>query len=504
MATGFTALCLSERAARVHQSSERDARAAIELKTRKQIALARALPLFWLRMSNRSRILEFATRTFARQPWWLPVLVFSMAAIGTAAYCMVGSEIHETTGFVSLVGGPSDSEQALASDTFLAAAKDPHTIERTAARLGIRGTAREISSRYRLEIAAHAKTNASVSMQIRGSTAGFVREWLPALIEEYSSAQASADRGEQINKPELRVITTTHQVAPHTGRIVLSMIAGTFVLMVTLRMILPRLLPHLIAGEQIEEWLGVTCFGVLPRIASRHADSTVTPAALLDEISCEGAFAPMAQNDQLGGVIIVTSAAARDGKTFVATLLARACANENLRTLVIDASLSKNLHRFFGLRASPGLQEYLSDPAAPINQVCRPTRSPKLHVMTAGANATHENRGDSTTMRDVFARLLPSIEGEYDRIIIDAPAISEWRSFLSDGLDRCAVALVVPSLGSFAPATLKTVRALLAKHPRHCGCVINGVELAAVGAVRMGSRTAGVTSHDIWPIPVAG
>jgi len=250
--------------------------------------------------------------------------------------------------------------------------------------------------------------------------------------------------------------------------------------MIASRLIVPRLLPHLTSCEQIESHCGVPCLGILPQVILRSAErhrAHTNAATLLDELSCEGAFAPMARNDELGRVILVTSASPSEGKTFVSTLLARACANENLKTLLIDASSSNDLHHWFGLRPGPGRREYLADPATvTLPTLCRQTWSPLLRVITSGIRNNPDNENAGTTLREVLEHIVPNMEADYDRIIIDAPPVSDWRA-ACPVIERCAVALVVPSTGSFAPVTMRAVGVLVGKRPRFCACVLNGAAL---------------------------
>ena len=118
--------------------------------------------------------------------------------------------------------------------------------------------------------------------------------------------------------------------------------------------------------------------------------------------------------------IVVTSAHAGEGKTFVATSLAIALAQANQRVLLIDADMRRpTANRLFDLPLGPGLSELLTDDVS-LADVLRPTAVPGLTIMCGGLPTPHapELLGSAT-----FESLLTTMQQHYSWVIIDSPPV---------------------------------------------------------------------------------
>jgi capsular exopolysaccharide synthesis family protein len=120
-------------------------------------------------------------------------------------------------------------------------------------------------------------------------------------------------------------------------------------------------------------------------------------------------------------VIVMTSAAPKEGKTTVASNLALALAEINLRVLVIDADMRKpRMHDIFKVSNESGLTDVLKA-AEPLNGgagVIYETSYPGVFVMPAG-------QGDLAVNNMLYSPRLPEIVArfrkEFDAVIIDTP-----------------------------------------------------------------------------------
>lgn len=86
-------------------------------------------------------------------------------------------------------------------------------------------------------------------------------------------------------------------------------------------------------------------------------------------------------------VILVTSASAGEGKSLISANLAASIA-QGLResALLVDADLRHGtLHRFFGMKSSPGLSDYLAG-EKDLAEVIRDTGISKLSLVTSGSS----------------------------------------------------------------------------------------------------------------------
>jgi len=118
--------------------------------------------------------------------------------------------------------------------------------------------------------------------------------------------------------------------------------------------------------------------------------------------------------------IVVTSAQAGEGKTFVASSLAIALAQANQRVLLIDADMRRpSVNRLFDLPLEPGLSEVLADDV-PLAGVLRPTAVPGLTVMCGGMPTPH---APELLASATFESLLTTLEQHYSWVIIDSPPV---------------------------------------------------------------------------------
>ncbi|MEO8097283.1 MAG: polysaccharide biosynthesis tyrosine autokinase [Acidobacteriota bacterium] len=129
-------------------------------------------------------------------------------------------------------------------------------------------------------------------------------------------------------------------------------------------------------------------------------------------------------------VILITSSARGEGKSTVASNLARALAEINQKVLLIDADLRRpTLHDGFGVSNLWGLSDILHEKtslaSAPLDVLAKPTSVEGLYLLSSGPRmANIANLFYSDRMSELVERL----RTEFDTIIIDTPPIS----FLSD------------------------------------------------------------------------
>lgn len=116
--------------------------------------------------------------------------------------------------------------------------------------------------------------------------------------------------------------------------------------------------------------------------------------------------------------VMVTSAAAGEGKTLVATNLAIVFAEQGKKTLLVEADLRRpRLHKTFGCEQSPGLTEVLMGDI-PLAEALRPTGVENLQVLPSGALPVspapllHSRR---------MADLIEELRGHAEVIVFDTP-----------------------------------------------------------------------------------
>ncbi|HEU5173897.1 MAG TPA: polysaccharide biosynthesis tyrosine autokinase [Gemmatimonadaceae bacterium] len=187
-------------------------------------------------------------------------------------------------------------------------------------------------------------------------------------------------------------------------------------------------------------------------------------------------------------VLMITSAAPGEGKTFVTTNLAISLASLGRRVLLIDADLRRPaVDRVFGLKGGAGLARCLAGDVTWEDALSRNV-VPGLDVLSSCT--------DSLSPSDLLSSpaigvLLREATAEYDFVLVDAPAlfinVPDAR-ILAQKVD--GVVLVVRS--GVTPRDL--VRRLTAQTPNLVGLVLNGYDLRQLPAsyAAYGERVATV------------
>lgn len=140
-------------------------------------------------------------------------------------------------------------------------------------------------------------------------------------------------------------------------------------------------------------------------------------------------------------VVMVTSALAGEGKTITSAALARSFAEAGWKTLLLDLDLHRaGVHRVFGYRRTPGLTDHFRGERS-LEEVCRSTTIAGLTLLNAGEDLG--NGTDDFTTEKV-AELTQVLRTKFDRIVVDAPAVSCFAPWI-DQKHIDAVVLVVGS-----------------------------------------------------------
>ena len=156
--------------------------------------------------------------------------------------------------------------------------------------------------------------------------------------------------------------------------------------------------------------------GELALVAKERAHSAMSEA--IRTVLTSIMFAsPDAERPQ---VIVVSSAAPREGKSTLATNLAVTLAETSQKVLLIDADMRRpNLHRVFGLENEDGLAELLrAAPSESVNGHVRGSGIPNLSLLTSGP----PRAGNPTLLySDRLRHHLERFRKDYDTIFVDTP-----------------------------------------------------------------------------------
>ena len=177
----------------------------------------------------------------------------------------------------------------------------------------------------------------------------------------------------------------------------------------------------------------------------------------------------VAAHDNSAKVWLITSPDDGEGKTTVATNLARSLQMEKRRVLVIDANLKRpTVTEAFDLISNDGLGTSLRDDVDPLSFV---QVIDGVHVLPAGQ--AFEHSADVLTVQNLTA-LLERAKQQYDVIIIDGPSVRGVAE--TPVLAECAdgVVVVMRSHRTSYDAIQETTNALTSAGGHIFGTVLNG------------------------------
>jgi protein-tyrosine kinase len=207
-----------------------------------------------------------------------------------------------------------------------------------------------------------------------------------------------------------------------------------------------------------------------PEIMVFSEDSDLIPAAEQFR-SLRSHLYQLRESQQLRSLLI-TSALASEGKTFVSSNLAQAVARQpGRRVLLIDADLRfSKLHLPFGAPSTPGLSDFLRGDAS-LTEVVQHATKDNLYFIPGGNLATDPTELIlNGRLKDLIERLTPT----FDWIILDSPptlAVSD-ADLLADLCD--GVIIVVRAASTSLDAAQKACNKY--RERNLAGVVLNRVE----------------------------
>lgn len=241
--------------------------------------------------------------------------------------------------------------------------------------------------------------------------------------------------------------------------------------------------PRIKSPQQLEECLQLPFLGLIPDTRPGDGDERPTfiqvpPSLFADSLRRVRANLRLGAPGPPPHILLVTSAAPREGKTTVCISLAQCFAIATTRVLVIDADLRRpSVHRTVSLPSSLGLADYLAG-RADEDQVIQTTGFENLWVVSGGT--IPENPSELLGNARMHG-LLESVRRRFDWILIDtAPVLSapdaEQLAPLASGILMVVGAEMAPR------EFLRRAEQELAKtRVPFAGCVLNRVRVERHG-----------------------
>jgi capsular exopolysaccharide synthesis family protein len=211
--------------------------------------------------------------------------------------------------------------------------------------------------------------------------------------------------------------------------------------------------------DELEAISGLPNTGVVPAVRSSRWRPGPAPEDMLVE-DPTSAYAeavrrlPVLMNVGPGfGSVLVTSAHPGEGKTTLALSLARAAAEAGLKVVLVDCSLRQpQLHARIGRENRTGLAQVLAGTAAE----GATTEIDRLSTAVLMSGGTIGEAGPGRLLQSPrFGKLLRELEGRFDLVILDGPAIGAAADALLIAPQVAAVLLVVRS-GRAHPGEVRT------------------------------------------------
>lgn len=259
-------------------------------------------------------------------------------------------------------------------------------------------------------------------------------------------------------------LTPKGSVAKYVVRVLVAGVVGLvlgLVLGVALVVILAMLDQRLFTSWDVERQLGLPMLGWLPERASPGGRNN-DPAEVTADVE-DGLLQILGRLDTAspaggGRVVLLSSAAAGDGKTFVALHLAAALARGGrTRVLLVDADLAdQGLTLHFGQRQPPGLVDAIL--AGEITEgSLRKSSIDGVDLLPTGDVSRRSALG---FYRKTLKSLLEGLRSRYDLILIDSPAMLSGNEALLCSMAADSVVLVARAGATRQPALREACRKL--------------------------------------------
>lgn len=229
------------------------------------------------------------------------------------------------------------------------------------------------------------------------------------------------------------------------------------------------------SSREVQPLLTARSLGVIPKLESRTALLTQVidgPQSQFTESIRSVLFRFMAPGNP-GRIVLVASAQAGEGRTSLATALARLAALSGRRAIIIDCDLRRPaLHDAFGVKTGPGLTDVLRNRSDLSEAIRRDTLTP-LDYITAGEIAPH---AATLLCLPEMADLLAKLRTEYDLLVLDSPpsATVVDTSLVAQLADECLFVV------SWNQTPWRLAREQMDELSQHCslaGVVLNQVDM---------------------------
>ena len=242
---------------------------------------------------------------------------------------------------------------------------------------------------------------------------------LSSRFAEAQLAEASATPDVSILDSAIAPLAPTSNTAP---RVILIAIIGGIGLALGLAILFDRLDGRLRYPEQAADDLGLPIAGTIPRFPKGGVNRE-SPEQMFQLVESFRSLrmAVVASSGPGSMAVAVSSPSPSEGKSLISANLAMSFADAGLRTVLIDGDTRRGaLNATFGLRASPGLTDFLSGRVA-LCDVMLPTGYEKLTIIPCGMR---QRRSPELLISPRLGGMVTELQSTHDVVIFDTPPMA--------------------------------------------------------------------------------
>ena len=222
--------------------------------------------------------------------------------------------------------------------------------------------------------------------------------------------------------------------------------------------------------EDIEQYLGLSILGIIPKYRDREA------LAVRESFQSLRTSILFSSRNREKQVLLMSSAGPQEGKSSTVALIARALASAGDRVIILDCDLRRpTQHNHLGVGREPGITNYMIDgQEGDFERYVQATDLPTLRVFTCGAIPPNPPELIGSPK---FSNLLASLKRSYDWVVIDSPPVSALADSIVLASMSDMIVMVIKHNQNDRDLILRSLKRLRDVEVQIVGAVLNAVDL---------------------------
>lgn len=222
--------------------------------------------------------------------------------------------------------------------------------------------------------------------------------------------------------------------------------------------------------EDLEKLTDLPVYGVIPFRSSRKMKSAYLESLRVIRTNLE--FLATGGRSKL---VTITSSIPQEGKSTTTAELAKIIAKSEKKVIVLDLDMRRSkLHELFKLPNKEGVSTLLAGKVT-LREVIQHTRDDGLHVITGGPTPPNPSE---LLMSDSFKRIIKTLLGEYDYVLLDSPPIGLVTDAMT-AMRMSDINLILIRAEYSKKDFLKRINHFVKEHDLKAGIVLNAVKASS-------------------------